>query len=70
MTIMFQPVGVTKQGDHSAFLTGEETMKVSLGAGPEESSAPPVRPQHQINRVMASEASWRLRGRQESNVLS
>lgn len=30
MTIVFQPVGVTKQGDHSVFLTDEERVKVSL----------------------------------------
>lgn len=39
MTIVFQPVGVTKQGDHSAFLTEEERVKVLFGARPKESSA-------------------------------
>ncbi|KAK5867013.1 hypothetical protein PBY51_011537 [Eleginops maclovinus] len=29
MTIVFQPVGVTKQGDRSDFLTEEERVKVS-----------------------------------------
>ena len=60
MTIVFQPVGVTKQGDHSAFLTEEERFKVSLSVGPEESSAPPVRPQNQISRMVTLEASWCL----------
>lgn len=34
MTIVFQPVGETKQGDHSVFLTGEERVKVALGLDP------------------------------------
>ena len=58
MTIVFQPVGVTKQGDHSAFLTEEVRFKVSLRAGREESSAPPVRPQNQMSRTVTLEASW------------
>lgn len=60
MIIVFQPVGVTKQGDHSAFLTGEGRLKVFLNAGSEESSVPPVRPQNPISLALSLEASWHL----------